>query len=269
MTSSPIATSVPPLSLLQITLIVHDLASVADDFERELGLRVAFRDPGVGLWGLENAVLPMGSTFIELLSPLRPDTPGGRHLARQGGDGGYMVILQVEELESWRPRVAEAGVRIAWEGETRDTEHGANWAGFHLHPGDTGGMMISLDCPDPPDSWAGAGPSWRDYVVQDVVDGLVGITLESADPGRLARRWSQTLGRTLVASESSECAAPETTRESRADGSFTLALDQGRVDFARAKDAESEGLCRVSLHASDRAKAGTELLLGGVRFELT
>lgn len=240
-----------PLRLLQVTLIVRDLESTLREFEEALGLRVAFRDPGVASWGLENAVLPLGSTFIELLSPTRPDTPGGRHLERQGGDGGYMVILQVDRLDAWRAPLAEAGVRIVFEAETADTDavHGASWAGFHLHPGDTGGMMISLDRPDPPDSWAGAGPDWRDFVVQDVVDHLEGIELRSAEPDRLASRWAGLLGRDLGPGR-------------------RLTLDRGAIAFTSAAADESEGLAAVHLHASDRSRVGQRLLLGGVPFVL-
>ena len=140
------------LDLLQITLVVHDLAATERSFAEALGLEVAFRDPSVDLWGLINIVLPMGDSFIEILSPTRPDTPGGRHLERQGGDGGYMVILQTRDLGPWRKRVEALGLRVAFEAETRDAEDGQDWAGIHLHPSDTGGMMISLDQPDPPDS---------------------------------------------------------------------------------------------------------------------
>lgn len=246
-----------PVALLQITLIVRDLAAAVRDFETHLGLSVAFRDPGVAEWGLENAVLPLGTTFIELLSPLPslpPErTPGGRHLARQGGDGGYMVILRVEDLSAWRKPLEDSNVRIAWEGETSGTAHGAAWAGFHLHPQDTGGMMISLDRPDPPDSWAGAGPDWRRFVRQDIVDDLVGIELESPEPARLASRWAAVLGRPLTA-----------------DG--RLLLDRGDLAFVDAQvQAGGEGrerLAAVSLHAVDRNRAGESLMLGGVSFRL-
>ena len=257
---------VTPIELLQITLVVHDLAETERAFREAYGLRVAFRDPGVGLWGLDNSVLPMGDRFIELLSPHRSEsaranesredtearlskTPGGRHLLRQGGDSGYMVILKVPTLEPWRAALARENVRIAWEGETADTEHGANWSGFHLHPADTGGMMISLDRPDPPDSWAGAGPDWRDFVVQDVVDDLLGIELRSDDPEALAARWAQTLGR-------------EVGRDGR------IRLDRGTLGFRGARSDEVEGLAEVVLHASDRSRAGEIRTLGGVSFRL-
>ncbi len=241
------------LELLQITLVVGELDAVERDLAEAYGLEVAFRDPSVDLWGLENIVLPMGTTFIEVLRPKRPDTPGGRHLARQGGDGGYMVILQTRDLEPWRARIERLGVRIAFEAESRDEEHGQHWAGLHLHPRDTGGMMISLDRPDPPDSWAGAGPDWRAHVRQDVVDGLVGIVLASPDPGRLAARWGEVLER-----------APK--RE--ADGGLTLALDRGTIGFVASADGTFEGLRAVRLHASDRSRAGELRRIGGVEFEL-
>lgn len=238
------------LSLLQVTLIVRDLARAEADFAERLGLRVAFRDPSVATWGLENIVLPMGESFFEILSPTRPDTPGGRHLARQG-DGGYMLILQTRALAAHRARVAGLGVRIVLDQETRGSADGQDWAGIHLHPADTGGLMISFDEPDPPDSWVGAGPHWRDFVSNDVVTGLVGIALCSPDPERLARRWAEVLGRPLVG-----------------DGR-QIVLDRGTIEFRDLRSGEgSEGLATVRLAASDPARRGEAFALAGVRIEL-
>lgn len=233
------------LALLQITLIVADLAAAEAEFARELGLKVAFRDPSVATWGLENVVLPMGTTFFEILSPKRSDTPGGRHIARQG-DGGYMVILNTRELAAHRARVRALGVRIVLDEETRGSADGQDWAGIHLHPADTGGLMISFDEPDPPDSWVGAGPRWREFVSNRVVTGLEAIELRSADPARLAKRWAEVLGRPL--------------REDRC-----IALDRGEILFRGLGAGEaSEGLAGVHLRASDPARRGERLRLAGV-----
>ena len=238
------------LELLQITLIVKALAQAEVDFDRELGLRVAFRDPSVARWGLENIVLPMGRTFFEILSPTRPDTPGGRHVARQG-DGGYMVILQTRSaLAGHRARVLDLGIRIVLDQETRGSADGQDWAGIHLHPGDTGGMMISFDEPDPPDSWIGAGPHWRDFISNRVVTGLVGIELRSPEPERLARRWAQVLGRALV----DDC---------------RVVLDRGEIAFrGLAAGEQTEGLCGIRLAASDPERRGESFVLAGIRIEL-
>lgn len=241
------------LELLQITLVVADLDRIERDLAEAYGLEVAFRDPGVDLWGLDNIVLPMGRTFIEVLRPKRADTPGGRHLARQGGDGGYMVILKTGDLAPWRERLARLGVRIAFEAETQDEQHGQHWAGLHLHPRDTGGMMISIDRPDPPDSWAGAGPDWRAHVRQGVVDGLAGVVLESPDPAKLAARWGEVLGRAPWGGPG---------------GALTIELDHGTLDFVTSEGRDFEGLSAVRLHASDRSRVGEHRRIGGVDFRL-
>jgi len=238
-----------PLELLQVTLVVRDLEAIVGELGIAYGLQVAFRDPSVKAWGLENAVLPMGTTFIELLSPVESDTPGGRQLERMGGDGGYMVILQTRALSAWRAHLERTRVRIVFEDETTDAEHGYGWAGFHLHPRDTGGMMISLDRPDPPDSWAGAGPDWRDFVVADEVEGLEGIELQSPTPERLAARWSEVLDR-------------------ERSGNGSIRLDRGRVCFVPVGRGAIEGLAAVELRASDRARAGESRRIGGVDFRL-
>ncbi len=240
------------LELLQITLIVRDLPAAEKAFHERLGLEVAFRDPGVDLWGLENVVLPMGRTFIEILAPTREDTPGGRHLERQGGDGGYMVILQTHDVGPWRARVEKLGVRIAIDLVTEEPADGDSWEGVHLHPSDTGGMMISFDNPQPMDSWAGAGPDWREYVRQDVVDGLVSITLRSPEPEKLAARWGDVLDRVVVSER----------------GVDRIDLDRGFIEFEAAQAGELEGLARIDLHATDRTRAGETIALGGVDFRL-
>ena len=72
--------------------IVNDLCEL---FKFE----VAFNDPGVGHFGLENAVIPIGTDFLEIVSPVEADTTAGRFLEKRNGDGGYMIIIQVDDFE--------------------------------------------------------------------------------------------------------------------------------------------------------------------------
>ncbi len=95
----------------QVALVGRDLAAPVNDLCAVLDLQIAYRDPGVEAFGLHNALLPIGDTFLEVVSPLRPDTSAGRLLDRRKGDGGYMVIVQSEDLEADRKRMAEVGVR--------------------------------------------------------------------------------------------------------------------------------------------------------------
>ena len=58
------------MRLRQIALVGADLDAAEADIRAILGLDYAYDDPGVGKFGLKNAVLvPIGDTFLEVVSP--------------------------------------------------------------------------------------------------------------------------------------------------------------------------------------------------------
>src|SRR5512145_1003705 len=108
------------MRLRQIALVARELDSTVEVLCDVLGIEVAFHDPGVEVFGLRNAVMPLGDTFLEVVSPDRPGTSAGRLLERRGGDGGYMVIVQSQAKAADRARVGSLGVRIVWEADLPD-----------------------------------------------------------------------------------------------------------------------------------------------------
>jgi hypothetical protein len=62
------------IRLRQIALVAAELEPVVTDLERAFDLEVCFRDPGVATFGLVNALLPIGTDFLEVVSPDRPGT---------------------------------------------------------------------------------------------------------------------------------------------------------------------------------------------------
>ena len=140
--------------LRQAVLVAAELDPVADRLREELGLGEPFADPNVAEFGIHNAVFALGDTFIEVISPNQPDTAAGRHLERLGGDGGYMLIFQLDDLDAARARAAAEGIRVVWQVDLPDI------SGTHLHPADIGGAIVSLDRADPPGSWRWGGPDW-------------------------------------------------------------------------------------------------------------
>jgi len=171
--------------LRQAVLVARDLEPVAGALRRELGLGEPFEDPGVGEFGLRNAVFAIGDAFIEVVSPTREGTAAGRHLARHGGDGGYMVIFQVDDLEATRARVGELGVRFVWQIDLPDI------SASHLHPADMRGAIVSVDQPVPPETWRWGGPGWEQRAAPGA---LAGATISVRDPGSVASRWEEVLG---------------------------------------------------------------------------
>ena len=218
------------LRIRQIALVARDLSRAVEHLERVLGLDVAFRDPGVGAFGLHNAVLPVGTQFLEVVSPLKDGTTAGRLLERRG-DSGYMVIFQTDDLDRDRARLAKLGVRVVWDCFLDDIR------AAHLHPKDIGGAIVSLDQPVPSSSWRWGGPEWERHVRTETVDGIVGAELEAHDPEGMARRWGELLG----------LAAP------RRDGeSFRLDVEDGTLTFVPDR-GRGEGLAGFSLSARSPA----------------
>ena len=125
------------MRIRQIALVARELDPVVDDLCAVLGVEVAFNDPGVAEFGLKNAVMALGDQFLEVVSPFRADASAARYLERRRGDGGYMVILQSDDLDADRTRLARVGARIVWEIAFDDI------ATIHLHPRDVGGAIVS------------------------------------------------------------------------------------------------------------------------------
>jgi len=245
------------MRLRQIVIAARDRSKVCDELADVFGLGAPFADPGVGEFGLTNAVFPVGDTFLEVVSPDRPDTAAGRFLDRRGGDGGYMNIVQTDDLAAARARVEQLGVRVVWEIAFPDI------ATIHLHPRDVGGAIVSIDASDPPRSWRWAGPDWETRSRSDVTTAVVGAELVATDPEALAQRWSQVLGRDLDATSD----GPE------------IPLEGGRLRFAAASVAEPE-VAAYELSVVDpdavRARARSRglvdrdghIAIGGTRFDL-
>ena len=117
------------MRLRQIALAATDLgATTARTHPTCSAIGEPFRDPGVAVFGLENAVFPIGETFLEVVSPVRDDATAKRWIAKRGGDAGYMVIVQCDDLADARARdrareARGSGRRLA--GRARRRAHGA------------------------------------------------------------------------------------------------------------------------------------------------
>ena len=235
------------MRLRQLVVVARELEPMVEEICQRLGLEVCYRDPSVSHFGLHNALMAVGDGFIEVVSPIQEGTAAGRQLERHG-DGGYMMLLQVDDLEGERRRVDELGVRVVWEGV------GDGIRGVHLHPADIGGAIVSFDVADPADSWGWAGPDERRHVRTDVVSGIAGAEMRSPDPAALARRWSQVLGRPV--------------ERGVEQGEPVVNLDGSVIRFGLAISGPGHGLGGFDLTATDRTRAGESMELAGVRVRL-
>ena len=162
-----------------------DLDATVERLRAELGLGEPYNDPAVAYFGLQNAVFAIGDTFLEVVSPIQPDTAAGRFLERRGADGGYMLMFQLDDLPAARARAAEHDVREVFEVAFDDIDEA------HLHPADIGGAIVSISRPEPPNSWRWGGAGWEQRAVPG---GVAGATLSVADPAATSARWEAVLG---------------------------------------------------------------------------
>ncbi len=209
-------------------IAARDLDGVAENLRARLGLAEPFADPAVGYFGLRNAVFALGDTFLEVISPIRDDAPAARMLQRRGGDCGYMVMVQLDDVAGGRSRARGEGIREVFDVSLPDMDE------VHLHPADMRGAIVSLSQPTPPGSWRWGGPDWGRRTTKDLR--LTGATVAVKDPESVAERWQFILG-----------GLPEGLRFSA--------------------DADERGLIEIELRASDDAQTelqigGVRLALG-------
>jgi hypothetical protein len=227
--------------LRQAVLVAAELAPVERTLRESLALGEPFRDPGVGMFGLENAVFALGDCFLEIVSPTQPGTAAGRYLERHDGDCGYMVMFDLEDLAGARARADASAIRVVWQIDLPDI------SGTHLHPADIGGAIVSIDGSNPYGSWRWGGPEWTGRTGQGASGALAGVVLAVAEPTTIAARWAEVLGVALD------------------DGGQTLALEDGEVRFVQSAGEHSEGLVEIAL--SGVAGLGAEgVEIGGVEF---
>jgi len=226
------------IRLRQIVMVAAELDDIEREIVDELGVELCFRDPGVGEFGLRNALFPIGDKLLEVVSPTEPGTTAGRYLDRRGGDGGYMVIFEVDDLQAFRDLVRAAGIRIVFEAV------GEGITGIHLHPADVGGAIVSIDQADDWGEWPWAGPVWRDHVRTERVDDVVAVEVATDDPHLTASRWGLFLDRPPV------------------DG--CIHLDEGEVRFVPAGD-RGQGVTGFVLRAAPDANP-VDVTIAGCRF---
>lgn len=224
------------IRIRQVAICAPDIRPVERAVERDLDITVVHRDrPGAPFW-MFNGVFAVGDTFLEILQPERAEAPTTKFLDKQGGAAGYMLILQVDDFARARARTEAAGVRIVADMPVREY-HGVQGAAIHLHPGDTGGALVSFDWMADWDSWAWAGQAWPWHRRTEVVGGIVGVEISSAEPDRVGARFAALLGRELSAER-------------------TIVLEDSCIRFVQAPAGSRDRLTGIDMAASDRGRAG-------------
>ena len=230
---------------------------IVDSLCKLFDLKVSFNDPGVGHFGLENSVLPVGTDFLEVVSPVEENTTAGRYLDRRNGDGGYMVIIQVDDFSEVQKTIKENNVTVVWESDHPEAR------AIHLHPKEMGGAILSLDWMNPKESWKWAGPNWNEFVNTSTIKRFVGVEIQSEDPENMMNKWQSVL-----------------KVPSQKISNHEITLDKTWIRFVEDQDGRGPGVSAFCIEAEDNKslmqKASDlglvhqeNIFIGGVKFLLS
>ena len=122
-----------------VAIAVKDLESAIDYYKKAFGATVDHREI-VESDGVEEALLKVAESYIQLLTPTRPDSPVAKSLEKRG-EGlhhiGYRVANCAEALQS----MVDAGA-IAIDKAPRPGSRGTTVA--FIHPKGSFGTLIEL-----------------------------------------------------------------------------------------------------------------------------
>jgi methylmalonyl-CoA/ethylmalonyl-CoA epimerase len=122
-----------------VGIAVSDLDASVASYRRTLGVSPAFRER-VEDQGVEEVLFAIGSSFVQLVGALGPDTPVGRFLASRG-PGLHHVAYRVEDVEAALSDLRDSGARLIDE-HGRPGSRGTTVA--FVHPASMGGVLVEL-----------------------------------------------------------------------------------------------------------------------------
>lgn len=122
-----------------IAIAVADIEEAIRHYREVWGVEVAHRER-VEDQGVDEALLPIGDTFLQLLGATGPETTVGRFL-EHNGPGLHHVAYEVADLSATLAELKAQGVRLIDE-EPRRGGRGHEVA--FVHPGGNHGLLVEL-----------------------------------------------------------------------------------------------------------------------------
>ena len=127
------------LDIDHVGIAVDDLEAAVERYRMTLGLEPSHRER-VEEQGVEEVLFAVGTSYIQLVGALGPDTPVGAFLAKRG-PGVHHVAYRVEDVAASLSRLRDEGItpidQVPRRG-SRDT-----LIAF-VHPKDMEGVLVEL-----------------------------------------------------------------------------------------------------------------------------
>jgi methylmalonyl-CoA/ethylmalonyl-CoA epimerase len=122
-----------------VAIAVTDLEAAIEYYEQTFGCTVDHREI-VESDGVEEALLKVADSYVQLLTPTRADSPVAKYIAKKG-EGLHHVGYRVDDVAATLARVKAEGHRVIDE-EPRPGSRGTTVA--FVHPKTAFGTLIEL-----------------------------------------------------------------------------------------------------------------------------
>jgi methylmalonyl-CoA epimerase len=122
-----------------VGIAVRDLDAAVEEYRRGFGIEPMYRER-VEDQGVEEVMFKVGTSYIQLLGALGPETPVGKFLERRG-EGVHHVGYRVEDLAALLEHLAAEDVPLV-DRTPRPGSRGTSVA--FVHPKGFRGVLVEL-----------------------------------------------------------------------------------------------------------------------------
>jgi methylmalonyl-CoA/ethylmalonyl-CoA epimerase len=126
-------------NLDHVAIAVRNLDEALAGYKQMFGADPMYREV-VADQGVEEAMLAVGGSYVQLLQPLGPNTPVGRFIESHG-EGMHHVALAVADIDAALDHLKAEGARLV-DAEPRSGGRGARIA--FVHPKAFAGTLVEL-----------------------------------------------------------------------------------------------------------------------------
>ncbi|MGI9529298.1 MAG: methylmalonyl-CoA epimerase [Acidimicrobiia bacterium] len=128
-----------PYNIHHVAVAVNDLDTSLESFAAQYNVSPLSREV-VEEQGVEEAMIAIGGSHIQVLQPLGPDTPVGRFIERNG-EGMHHIAFAVADIDAALAHLKAQGARLIDE---KPRIGGGGHKIAFVHPKEVAGTLIEL-----------------------------------------------------------------------------------------------------------------------------
>jgi methylmalonyl-CoA epimerase len=127
------------LDIDHVGIATNDLDGAVEHYRRAFGIEPTHRET-IEDQGVEEVLFQVGTSFVQLLGALGPDTPVGRFLEKRG-EGVHHVGYRVDDVAATLARFEPMGIPLVDRSPRRGSR--GTIVAF-VHPQGFGGVLVEL-----------------------------------------------------------------------------------------------------------------------------